>query len=224
MAAFRPELFTVEEVINFYLQTEGSEYNVYAGTSPNEAYKRYHFEGEKELGLQELTAALMQISSKGENYNPYLIQIISPSKIKGKPASFTSISFQLNRPMQYMPMQQQNAIGGRAEILLEKLIESQNLLINRVSALELESEEEDEPQKDTLGRIMENPQVQGILMGLVDRFINGGGQPSAIAGINDTPEAVQVLEQLMAKGVTVEHLHKLNAMSEMKLKSLLLML
>jgi len=226
MATFRPELFTVEEVINFYDQTEGSEFNVFAGTSPNDAYKRYHFEGEKELGMQELTAALIQISSKGENYNPYLIQVIQPSKVKGKPKTFTSISFQLNRPQQYLPMQQ-SGIGGRSEMLLERMIENQNVLISRIAALEEQEEEDDqEPeQKDTLGRIIENPQIQGLIMGLVDKFINSGGQASAIAGIPAVDdEAMSIVSELMDKGVTIEHLRKLNDMSKVKLSSLLLML
>ena len=226
MAAFRPELFTVEEVINFYDQTEGSEFNVFAGTSPNDAYRRYHFDGEKEIGMQELTAALMQISSKGENYNPYLIQIIQPSKGKGKPATFTSISFQLNRPQQFLPMQQMGGLNGRAEMLLERMVENQNVLISRIAALEDQEYEDNEPdQKDTLGRIMENPQVQGLLMGLVDRFLTGGGQPSAIAGIPAIEDdAMVIVKELMSKGVTLYHLKKLNEMSAAKLQSLLLML
>ena len=226
MAAFRPELFTVEEVINFYDQTEGSEFNVFAGTSPNDAYRRYHFEGEKEIGMQELTAALMQISSKGENYNPYLIQIIQPAKGKGKPATFTSISFQLNRPQQFLPMQQMGGLNGRSEMLLERMIENQNVLISRISALEDQDAEDEEPeQKDTLGRIMENPQVQGIIMGLVERFLVSGGQPSAIAGIPEIEDnAMSIVSELMAKGVTIEHLRKLNDMPTTKLKSLLMML
>lgn len=226
MAAFRPELFTVEEVINFYDQTEGSEFNVFAGTSPNDAYRRYHFDGEKEIGMQELTAALMQISSKGENYNPYLIQIIQPSKGKGKPATFTSISFQLNRPQQFLPMQQMGGLNGRAEMLLERMVENQNVLISRIAALEDQEYEDNEPdQKDTLGRIMENPQVQGLLMGLVDRFLTGGGQPSAIAGIPALEDdAMVIVKELMSKGVTLYHLKKLNEMSAAKLQSLLLML
>jgi hypothetical protein len=226
MATFRPELFTVEEVINFYDQTEGSEFNVFAGTSPNDSYKRYHFEGEKEIGMQELTAALMQISSKGENYNPYLIQVIQPSKVKGKPKTFTSISFQLNRPQQYLPMQQ-SGMGGRSEMLLERMIENQNVLISRIAALEEDEEEEhQEPeQKDTLGRIIENPQIQGLIMGLVDRFLSSGGQPAGIAGIPAVDdEAMAIVKDLMSKGVTLVHLKKLNEMSNVKLQSLLLML
>jgi hypothetical protein len=236
MAAFRPELFTVEEVINFYDQTEGSEFNVFAGTSPNDAYRRYHFEGEKEIGMQELTAALMQISSKGENYNPYLIQIIQPGKGKAKPATFTSISFQLNRPQQFLPMQQMGGLSNRSEMLLERMIENQNVLISRISALEESDDIEDEPKQDTLGRIIENPQIQGLIMGLVDRFLISGGQPSAIAGIPEQvlageihnvnlSESIQrIVKQLMDKGVTVEHLNKLNAMDALKLKGLLAML
>jgi len=231
MAAFRPELFTVEEVLNFYSQTEGNEYKIFAGTSPNDAYKRYHYEGEKEIGIQELAAALTQLRGNTENYNPYLIQVITPPKGKGKAfqPSLTSITFQLNRPAAYMPMQQ-GMIGGRSEMLLEKLVEQNQMLISRVSALEADNEIEEEPeQEEGLAGILKNPEIQSMLIGAIGRFISGQPtQPAAIAGIPKTDieysEAVEILESLMSKGVTIEHLRALNKMSGVKLNSLLLML
>jgi hypothetical protein len=227
MAAFRPELFTIEEVLAFYDQTDGDEYKVYAGTSPNDAYRRYHFEGEKEIGMQELTAALMQLRGNSENYNPYLIQVITPPKGKGKAAqpSLTSITFQLNRPASYMPMQQQS-MGGRSEMLLEKLVEQNSLMMSRISALETE-EEFDEPVENefTLGSILQRPEVQTMLIGAIGKlFENNSVQATALAGIPEEKEVMIIVENLMSKGVTVEHLRKLNDMNNIKLQSLLLML
>lgn len=232
MAAFRPELFTIEEVLNFYNQTEGNEYKIFAGTSPNDAYKRYHYEGEKEIGMQELAAALHQLRGNTENYNPYLIQIITPPKGKGKAfqPSLTSITFQLNRPAAYMPMQQQGMISGRGEMLLEKLVEQNQMLISRVSALEAEEDEDQEPeQEEGLAGILKNPEIQSMLIGAIGRFISGNTPaPAAIAGIPksdlDYTEAVQILDSLMSKGVTLEHLRALDKMSQVKLNSLILML
>jgi len=229
MAAFRPELFTIEEVLAFYDQTDGDEYKVYAGTSPNDAYRRYHYEGEKELGMQELTAALMQLRGNSENYNPYLIQVISPGKGKGKAAtpSLTSITFQLNRPATYLPMQQQvSGMSGRSEMLLEKLVEQNSLMMTRISALETEEEFEGEPENDfSLGSILQRPEVQTMLIGAIGRlFENNAAQATALAGIPQEKEVMLIVENLMNKGVTVDHLRKLNEMNNVKLQSLLLML
>jgi len=228
MAAFRPELFTIEEVLAFYDQTDGDEYKVYAGTSPNDAYRRYHYEGEKEIGMQELTAALMQLRGNSENYNPYLIQVISPGKGKGKAAtpSLTSITFQLNRPATYLPMQQQiGGVSGRSEMLLEKLVEQNSMMMSRISALETEDEFEEPENEFTLGSILNRPEVQTMLIGAISNlFERNPVQPTALAGIEDEGEVMTIVKNLMHKGVTVEHLRKLNEMNGTKLHSLLLML
>jgi hypothetical protein len=228
MAAFKPELFSIEEVINFYELTDGSEYKVYAGTSPNESYKRFHFMGDKENGLQELTAALVQLQNRIENTNAYLIQIITPSKSKGKlkTDSLTSISFQLNRPAAYQP--QVGGVSNRTEMLLEKMCEQNSLLLSRLNTIDAEQELEfDEPEQETgLGAILNNPQIQTMLIGAVSNFLNGS-KAVAIAGINnqnDIDAAMIILQSLMDKGVSIEHLKKLDDMSTSKLNNLLLML
>ena len=236
MAAFRPEIFTIDEVINFYDAAEGSEYRIFAGVNPTPQYLRYNFVGEKEIGRQELVNALTQLRNNIENYNPYLIQVISEGstgrgKKKESPV-LTSISFQLNRPQQLMPMQSMSGIGSpRTEMLLEKLVEQNQMLQSRIAAIEamdeLEEEEEEAP-KSPIDQMLSSPQVQEALiagvMSLMSGLITKGGTPTAIAGIGDEAEAVEILRSLMSKGVTIEHLRKLNEMSSSKLSSLLFML
>ena len=233
MAAFRPEIFTIDEVLNFYDTAEGNDYKVYAGVNPSPQYLRYNFSGDKEIGRQELQMALTQLRNNVENYNPYLIQVISEEKIsKGrkKEPILTSISFQLNRPQSYMPMQQMGNVGsGRTEMLLEKLIEQNALMQSRLSALESigELEEEEEEPLSPLNAMLSNPDLQQALitgvMGLVGGMFGKTGAPTGIAGIDDD-EATKILNSLMSKGVTIEHLRKLDEMNSMKLKSLLMML
>lgn len=233
MAAFRPEIFTIDEVLNFYDTAEGNDYKVYAGVNPSPQYLRYNFSGDKEIGRQELQMALTQLRNNVENYNPYLIQVISEEKIsKGrkKEPILTSISFQLNRPQSYMPMQQMGNVGsGRTEMLLEKLIEQNALMQSRLSALESigELEEEEEEPLSPLNAMLSNPELQQALitgvMGLVGGMFSKTGAPTGIAGIDDD-EAIKILNSLMSKGVTIEHLRKLDEMNSMKLKSLLMML
>jgi hypothetical protein len=236
MAAFRPEIFTIDEVINFYDAAEGSEYRIFAGVNPTPQYLRYNFVGEKEIGRQELLNALTQLRNNIENYNPYLIQVISEGstgrgKKKESPV-LTSISFQLNRPQQLMPMQSMSGIGSpRTEMLLEKLVEQNQILASRIAAIEamdeLEGEEEEEAPKSPIDQMLSSPQVQEALIAGVMSLMSGlmtKGAPTAIAGIDDEAEAVEILRSLMSKGVTIDHLRKLNEMSSAKLSSLLFML
>jgi hypothetical protein len=236
MAAFRPEIFTIDEVINFYDAAEGSEYKIFAGVNPTPQYLRYNFIGEKEIGRQELVNALTQLRNNIENYNPYLIQVISEGNTaRGKKKEnpiLTSISFQLNRPQSMMPMQAMAGMGSpRAEMLLEKLVEQNAMLQSRIAAIEamedLEEEEEEAP-KSPIDQMLSSPQVQEALiagvMSLMSGLMTKGGAPTAIAGIDDEAEAVEILRSLMSKGVSIDHLRKLNEMSSAKLSSLLFML
>lgn len=236
MAAFRPEIFTIDEVVNFYDAAEGSEYKIFAGVNPTPQYLRYNFVGEKEIGRQELVNALTQLRNNIENYNPYLIQVISEGstgrgKKKESPV-LTSISFQLNRPQSMLPMQAMSGMGSpRTEMLLEKLVEQNAMLQSRIAAIEamddLEEEEEEAP-KSPIDQMLSSPQVQEALiagvMSLMSGLVTKGGAPTAIAGIGDEAEAVQILNSLMNKGVTIDHLRKLDQMSSSKLSSLLFML
>jgi hypothetical protein len=234
MAAFRPEIFTIDEVINFYDAAEGSEYKIFAGVNPTAQYLRYNFVGEKEIGRQELVNALTQLRNNIENYNPYLIQVISEEKIsKGrkKEPILTSISFQLNRPQSMMPMQSMGSMGSpRTEMLLEKLVEQNSMLQTRLTALEAigELEEEEEAPESPINAMLSNPELQQAIitgiMGLVGGMFAKGGTATALAGIDDEAEATEILRSLMSKGVTIEHLRKLNEMGSAKLSSLLFML
>jgi len=181
-----------------------------------------------------LQMALTQLRNNVENYNPYLIQVISEEKVsKGrkKEPILTSISFQLNRPQQFLPMNQMGNVGSpRTEMLLEKLVEQNALMQSRLSALESigEMEEEEEVEQSPLNAMLSNPQLQETIvagiMGLVSNMFTKTGAPTGIAGIDDTDEALKILHSLMDKGVTIEHLRKLDEMNSMKLKSLLMML
>jgi len=111
--------------------------------------------------------------------------------------------------------------------LLKAMIENQNLILSKLSEKEFE---DDEPiEKDTFSELLRNPQIQGLMIAGVSKFLGinegGIGVPSGIAGINDNKEEpILILNDLMSKGVTIEHLRKLNEMNSIKLASLLAML
>jgi hypothetical protein len=111
--------------------------------------------------------------------------------------------------------------------LLKAMIENQNLILSKLSEREFEDEEPIE--KNTFSELLKSPQIQGLMIAGVSKFLGindaGLGVPTGIAGINDNAEEpIQILTDLMSKGVTIEHLRKLNEMNSMKLASLLAML
>jgi len=139
--------------------------------------------------------------------------------------------------IQFRPAELERAIYNPSHIagvrdndntqLLKAMIENQNLILSKLSEREFE---EDEPiEKDTFTELLKSPQIQGLMIAGVSKFLglnDGGlGAPTGIAGINDNiEEPIQILTDLMSKGVTIEHLRKLNEMNSMKLASLLAML
>ena len=130
-----------------------------------------------------------------------------------------------------MPMQAMAGMGSpRAEMLLEKLVEQNAMLQSRIAAIEAmdDLEEEEEAPKSPIDQMISNPQVQEALiagvLSLMSGLASGLGGPKAIAGIGDETEAVEILRSLMNKGVTIDHLRKLDQMGSSKLSSLLFML
>ena len=118
--------------------------------------------------------------------------------------------------------------GGGNSYAMEKIMDKLNMLESRLAATE-EFEEIDEKPQSPINAMLSNPQVQEALisglLGMVGGMLNGGKPMSGVAGIgNVTDEAVTILDSLIKKGVSVEHLRKLDAMSNTKLQSLLIML
>ena len=105
-----------------------------------------------------------------------------------------------------------------------------NVLEQRIAGNEMDFEDEVEDIKDEspINAMLKSPEVQQALIsgliGLIGGFFTNVPPPAvaSISGVND--EAIDILNQLMSKGVTLEHLKKLAEMNQAKLKSLLLML
>jgi hypothetical protein len=161
----------------------------------------------------------------------YLLSVTGNVTRKGQKPDMCNITFQLNKA-QYLGAvnnYQQNNNPSRTEMLLEKLVEQNQMLVSRVSALEADEDLEEEETEEGLAGILKNPEVQSMLIGAIGRFISGNtAAPAAIAGIPKEEshhfECMQIVESLMEKGVTIDHLRALDKMSTTKLKNLLLML
>lgn len=143
---------------------------------------------------------------------------------------YASLKFraaELEQPM-ILPMQHIAGMGSnhRLESALEKMMETQNMILTKLSAEEFDEEEEEE-EHDMIGGLMKNPEIQAMIMGGIGKIFNMMGEkPVAVAGVTELneDEVFTIVNSLMNKGVTIEHLRKLNDMSSVKLSSLLLML
>ena len=126
-------------------------------------------------------------------------------------------------------MQQMGAVGynSKMDSVLERVLETQNAILTKLNADDLEEEEEED--KGVLGNIMNSPHMQTLLMAGISKLLGintAETMAAGLAGIENTDEneAITILNSLMSKGVSVEHLRKLDAMGTVQLKSLLAML
>jgi hypothetical protein len=187
-----------------------------------------------EAGRTKLEDDLAAIEQNG--VSDLLIIKLHPKKEKGgfitdKSPIYASLNFrpaELERPN--YGMQQMGGMGysNKMENVLERVLETQNAILTKLNAEELEEEEDEEP-KNTIGSLLMQPHVQTLLIAGVSKLLGLSGmeqQAAGLAGIDDTNEneAILILNSLMSKGVSIEHLRKLNQMSSAKLSTLLAML
>jgi hypothetical protein len=233
---YKPELFTLEDVMNYFAISKGSCFKIYAGTNPKaDDFSRGECsDGDKNIAEERLSECLISLKQNVENTNPYTLQVYNLDK-KGLQIDKNCIIFQLNRPERYNAYPAMIAGTGDARLasLIEKSIEQQNLIISKLSAQEVEEEEEEEPEAaGVLGKIMEREEVQNFMVNAALNFVSGlmnkgmAQAPTYGGGVAGTvdQESISLLQQLYNKGVTNDTLQKLNEMSPAKLQSLLLML
>jgi hypothetical protein len=186
-----------------------------------------------EEGRNKLENDLIAIENNG--VGDLLTIKLHPKKEKGgfitdKTPIYASLNFrpaELERAY-YSP----NAIAGTGSNQLAdaiaRLTETQNLILSKLSEDEFEEEEKEE---SALGKLINNPAVQGLAIGYISKILGLNNMDTAnmqtgIAGINELneDEVIQIVNSLMNKGVTIDHLRKLDEMPQGKLSSLLLML
>lgn len=186
-----------------------------------------------EEGRNKLENDLIAIESNG--VGDLLTIKLHPKKEKGgfitdKTPIYASLNFrpaELERAY-YSP----NAIAGTGSNQLAdaiaRLTETQNLILSKLSEEEFEEEEKEE---SALGKLINNPAVQGLAIGYISKIlgltnVDTANMQTGIAGINEAneDEVMQIVSSLMDKGVTIDHLRKLDEMSTAKLSSLLIML
>jgi hypothetical protein len=154
---------------------------------------------------------------------------LHPKKDKGYITSSTPVYASLD----FRPCALESAVYGLPvnqpnNYAMSQIMEKLAVLESKIAGNENEFEEEEEEKESPINALLNNPDVHQALvsgiLGLVGGMFSATPPPavSGIAGINE--EAVEILNQLMNKGVTLDHLKKLAQMSDAKLKSLLIML
>jgi hypothetical protein len=183
---------------------------------------------DKEAGSNKLESDLYAIEQNG--VGDLLTVKLHPKKEKGgfitdKTPIYASLNFrpaELERSNMY-GMQPMGSVNSRLESMLEKMLENQAIMMQQDA-----DEDEDivERPKSGIEALIDSPHVQGLIIAGLSKMFKLDNQPTGIAGINETNanEALVLLSNLMDKGVTVDHLKKLDQMSNAKLQSLLIML
>jgi hypothetical protein len=209
-------------------------FSVWSNTTPSKKELNFGwYEDDLEAGRNKLENDLEALEQNGVN-ELYTILLHQKKNKDGyitlDTPYYASLKFraaELEQPM-VMPMQHIAGFNSnqRLESVLEKMMETQNMILSRLSQEEFDDEEEEE-EHDVIGGLMKNPEIQAMIMGGIGKIFNMAGEkPVAVAGVteSDEDEVFTIVNSLMDKGVTIEHLRKLNEMSSMKLNSLLLML
>ena len=210
-------------------------FSVWSNTSPSKKELNFGwYEDDLEAGRNKLENDLDALEQNGVN-ELYTILLHQKKNKDGyitlDTPYYASLKFraaELEQPM-VMPMQHIAGMSSnhRLESVLEKMMETQNMILTKLSADEFDEEEEGDDENDMIGGLMKNPEIQAMIMGGIGKIFNlAGEKPVAVAGVTELneDEVFTIVNSLMDKGVTIEHLRKLNEMSSVKLSSLLLML
>lgn len=233
MKPYKPELFTVDEVQQFFEISKGNSWRICAGTNPRtDDFSRGEcIVNDKQLAAEQLHDCLIALKQNFENTNPYTLYVFN--MVKGQVKDRTAIIFQLNKSERYLPAVGSVGTDPQMIRLMEKMIENQNLMASKLAALEMdqdEDEDEDQPAgaAGILGKLLEKPEVQDFLMNGAMAIVSGFTKKAqtyggGVAGTVDQ-ESVTLLQSLFNKGVSNDTLKALDQMSEAKLKSLLMML
>jgi len=199
---YSAEITNVDNLLEYYNDCEsGSHWKIFLGDPKKNNVFRC---GDSD---EELIKAVKIIDTNPENTNVYYLCIY---EMEGKKTNYIcGCSFQLNNKSQRVS----GINESRIEYLLAKLVDKQ----------------ESDPDEVENNNWLEHPlvsQVGQMIIGLIGSKLQGTNTQlngTSIAGVNENDPGY-LLSCLMSKGVTVEHLQKLNNMPDSQLRNLLLML
>jgi hypothetical protein len=221
MATARPEIATIEGVVNFY-ELQGDErtrFAIYAGHKIAPENCRYEYFGtDKNTGAAELMNICRAIVDNPANTNVYILQVLAEEVPKGKvknPNGSRSVTFQLNNPMPgFYPAQSHNNfnqvgnIGGLAEKLAA--ISARLDAMQEVDDIDDETEIIPEPANPFMAifaGLLSNPEIQNKIVSGITGFIEKMTMPNenkVIAGITAIDSANNDKTDLQANIDTIK--------------------
>jgi len=229
----KPQIVGIDGVMDWYDRFSTSPYYaVYTYTSPTKLEKNFQYTGsDKEEGriLLSNTLEAMQMQEDQTLYCLKLYdQINKKNTIDSNLESIASIRFRITEIPQ-LSMQHMSGMDRGNSRLENEVRELKNLITSKFNSEEFE--EEQPKEQNIFLKMFENPAIQGLAIAGISKILGLGelNATTGIAGISglnelNEDEVINIVNNLMSKGVTIEHLRKLDQMENAKLQSLLFML
>jgi hypothetical protein len=224
----KAQIVGIDGIMDWYDQHCTSPYYaVYTYLAPTKLEKHFQYTKPDQDEGRMLLENTLQAMYMQNDETLYCIKLYDTLNKKGSIDSnldnYASVRIRAVDLPHALPIAGVERSNYKLENALARMMETQNLILSRLSD---ENIEEEQPETGLAG-ILNNPQMQTLLMAGVSKLLGiGGNQPAGMAGVDETyeNEAIVILNNLMQKGVTTDHLRKLDQMSNAKLQSLLLML
>lgn len=215
------EYTNIENILSFYEKNIDSNYTIYRGIKCIHVADIYRGSN-KDQGYNQLEEYLKTIN----NGNEYVLQIVS-GKVTKELAP--SCIFKLEKKEE---RQQVGAYYNNNSEVLSRLQSIEANLANISAESEEQDYVEDQP-KNFIGKILEQPGFQEMIISgigsLIANFmqpkIEAATMPTVLAGINETDQtAEESLKILYSKGLTTHDLFILSKKTKVELNYLLKML
>jgi len=221
-----PTLRSINQVMNWYNDQEQAAWEL-CRFQPALKYRQGMYHGKsKEEGAERLAVALNFIPQDDfENYH------LTVGNIKGtkekKLEDTVGMYFVANEKPAHMMGMMPGQYVGRNDRDNEILNELRAIRAERLAELEDEEEEEEKATPSSiLAGMLQQPQVQQMLIGILGNLAGNFMKPRVqhISGTHTAEDLQRIIETLFAKGVTPDDLAKLAEMPESQISFLLSML
>lgn len=230
----KPQIVGIDGVMDWYDRFSTSPYYaVYTYSSPTKLEKNFQYTGSDKEEGRILLANTLEAMQMQQDQTLYCLKLYDQTNkkntIDSNLESIASIRFRITEIPQ-LSMQHVAGIDRSSSRLENEVRELRNLITSKLSAEEFE---EEEPKQENLFlKMLENPAIQGLAIAGISKFLGLNETQLAntgiagISGLNELneDEVINIVNSLMSKGVTIEHLRKLDEMNASKLQSLLFML
>lgn len=222
-----PTLRNLQEVMNWY-NDQGQTAWELCRFQPALKYRQAMYHGKnKDDGAERLLTELQRI--RPDDYETYHLTLGDVKGTKEKKLEDTiGMYFVVNeRPAHMMGAMPGQYMARPSERDTEILNEIRALRAERMAEIE-EDEEEEEPvtPSSILAGMLQQPQVQQMLIGILGNLAGNFMKPKVqhISGTHTAEDLQKIIETLFAKGVTPDDLIKLSEMPESQITFLLSML